>query len=147
MEPITTALIATALGQGLSRLGEQLADKTVEPLLDTTAEKLRTLLPRLRKADDQALQAVVETALQAAGAPIGEEGEAVQRWLKHKSLDRLAYGYGATRLGLTTPFIPLQVRLADFARELAKAPALALDTYLFRAIEQQFPHPKLGEFL
>jgi len=34
----------------------------------------------------------------------------------------LAYGYGAPRLGLEQPFIPLLVRMADYARLLDEKP-------------------------
>ena len=60
----------------------------------------------------------------------------------------LAYGYGAARIGLEQPFIPLFVRLADYARELEKRPALALDNYLFEYIQQAHSgSERLGEFL
>ncbi len=60
----------------------------------------------------------------------------------------LAYGYGAARLGLEEPFIPLFVRLADYARELEKRPALALDNYLLEYIQQAHSSSaRLGEFL
>lgn len=91
MEPITTTLIATSLLAGLKYVGEQLADKTLlDPLLDPVAEKLRAYWPqKLRRKDACALQEAVATALQAAGAPTGDD-DAVQRWLKGVSLDRLA---------------------------------------------------------
>jgi predicted NACHT family NTPase/formylglycine-generating enzyme required for sulfatase activity len=60
----------------------------------------------------------------------------------------LAYGFGAARIGLEQPYIPLFVRLADYARELEKRPALTLDNYLFEYIQQTHSgSDRLGEFL
>ena len=60
----------------------------------------------------------------------------------------LAHGYGAARLGLDAPYIPLMVRLADYARALKDDTALSvgnyLRTYIGRAYES---HPRLPEFL
>jgi formylglycine-generating enzyme required for sulfatase activity len=99
MEPITTALIASSLAAGFAYLGEQLVGKTLlDPLLDPVAEQLRGYLPqKLRRKDERALQEAVENALHAAGAPTGDD-DAVQRWLKGVSLDRLvATGNDALR--------------------------------------------------
>jgi formylglycine-generating enzyme required for sulfatase activity len=60
----------------------------------------------------------------------------------------LAHGYGAARLGLEAPYIPLMVRMADFARELEKTPALSLDNFLLRMIEQAYASSaRLGAYL
>ena len=55
---------------------------------------------------------------------------------------------GANRLGFQIPYIPLLVRLADYAGELKKSPNLALETFLTDHIEKYFPGtPRQGEFL
>lgn len=60
----------------------------------------------------------------------------------------LAYGYGAARLGLFTPYVPILVRVADYARQLETHPNLALDKFLIETIEQEYTSaPRLGEFL
>ncbi|MBI1880321.1 MAG: SUMF1/EgtB/PvdO family nonheme iron enzyme [Chloroflexi bacterium] len=60
----------------------------------------------------------------------------------------LAHGFGAARLGLDTPYLPLKVRLADFARALEQTPALSLDNFLLQVIAQAYAsHPRLSDFL
>ncbi|NJN44519.1 MAG: hypothetical protein HC806_07220 [Anaerolineae bacterium] len=46
---------------------------------------------------------------------------------------------GANRLGYRIPYIPLLVRLADYAIELKKSPNLALETFLIDYIEKYYP--------
>ncbi len=60
----------------------------------------------------------------------------------------LAHSYGAARLGLDAPYVPLMVRLADYARELGKSPTLSLYNYLTRYIgEAHEGHSRLADFL
>lgn len=55
---------------------------------------------------------------------------------------------GANRIGYHLPYIPLLVRLADYAVELKKSPNLALETFLIDYIEKYYPGaPHQGEFL
>ncbi|NUM46991.1 MAG: SUMF1/EgtB/PvdO family nonheme iron enzyme, partial [Anaerolineales bacterium] len=55
---------------------------------------------------------------------------------------------GANRLGYQLPYIPLLVRLADYAVALKKSPDLALETFLLDYIEKYYPGaPQQGEFL
>lgn len=55
---------------------------------------------------------------------------------------------GANRLGYQLPYIPLLVRLADYAVELKKSPNLALETFLMDYIEKYYPGaPHQGAFL
>jgi formylglycine-generating enzyme required for sulfatase activity len=78
---------------------------------------------------------------------LGEPGAGKTISLRFISL-MLAHGYGAARLGLEAPYIPLRVRLADFARELEDTPALSLDNFLLQVIGQAYAsHPRLGDFL
>ncbi len=78
---------------------------------------------------------------------LGEPGAGKTISLRFVTL-MLAYGYGATRLGLDMPYIPLFVRLADFARALEVEPSLTLDNYLFRHIAQAYAsHTDLPRFL
>ena len=44
----------------------------------------------------------------------------------------LAYGYGAARLNLDAPYIPIKVRLADYADELKTNSSLSLDNFIFQ---------------
>ncbi len=60
----------------------------------------------------------------------------------------LAHGYGAARLGLDTPYIPLMVRLADYARALEEDPDVSLCNYLLAYIGKAYEgHPRLSDFL
>jgi hypothetical protein len=77
---------------------------------------------------------------------LGEPGAGKTISLRFIAL-MLAYGYGATRLGLEWPYIPLRVRLADFARSLEAQPGLSLDRLLLQAVEQNSTIPHLGEFM
>jgi len=78
---------------------------------------------------------------------LGEPGSGKTISLRFIAL-MLAHGYGAARLGLDAPYIPLMVRLADFARALEGKPAPSLDNFLLQYIGQEYAsHPRLGEFL
>lgn len=46
---------------------------------------------------------------------------------------------GANRLGYAIPYIPLLVRLADYAAELKRTPNLALEAFLMDYIEKYYP--------
>lgn len=78
---------------------------------------------------------------------LGDPGAGKTITLKHIAL-MLASGRGGERLGLAAPFLPVRVRLAYFAQELARTPALSLDNWLFQVVpQQQASHPRLGDFL
>ena len=78
---------------------------------------------------------------------LGEPGAGKTISLRFIAL-MLAHSYGAARLGLNALYIPLMVRLADFARELEEKPALSLDNFLLQVIGQAYAsHSRLGEFL
>ena len=68
---------------------------------------------------------------------LGEPGSGKTISLRFIAL-MLAYGDGAARLSLYQPWIPLIVRLADYARAAEAQPALTLDNYLFSYIEQAY---------
>ena len=113
-------------------------------------ERLLTLGEKERLAEEESrLQERVTDALARSQRLVilGEPGAGKTISLRFISL-MLAHGYGAARLGLDAPYIPLMVRLADFAREMDKKPALALDNFLLQVIGQAYAcHPRLGEFL
>lgn len=77
---------------------------------------------------------------------LGEPGAGKTISLRFIAL-MLAYGQGPARLGLETHYLPLLVRLADFARELESKPALALDKFLLDVIEQTYTILHLPEFV
>ncbi len=78
---------------------------------------------------------------------LGEPGSGKTTSLRFIAL-MLAYGYGAARLGFSTPYIPVLVRMADYARVLETRPALALDNFLLDVIAQQYASdPQLSDFL
>ena len=113
-------------------------------------ERLLALREAERLAEEERrLQERVTDALARAQRLVilGEPGSGKTISLRFITL-MLAYGYGAARLGLEVPYIPLMVRLADFARELEKTPALSLDNFLLQVIGLTYAcHPRLDEFL
>ena len=113
-------------------------------------ERLVALREAERLAEEERrLQERVTDALARAQRLVilGEPGAGKTISLRFISL-MLAHGYGAARLGLDAPYIPLIVRLADFAREMEQTPALSLDNFLLQVIGQAYAsHPRLGEFL
>ena len=101
------------------------------------AEEERRLQERVTDAPARSQRLVI----------LGEPGSGKTVSLRFIALT-LASGYGAARLGLDAPYIPLMVRLADFARELEETPALSLDNFLLQFIGQAYAsHPRLGHFL
>lgn len=128
---------------GLLSLGsEQERRRTHERLLalreeERLAEEERRLQERVTDALARSQRLVI----------LGEPGAGKTISLRFISL-MLAHGYGAARLGLEAPYIPLMVRLADFARELEQTPVLSLDNFLLQVIEQAYAsHPRLSDFL
>ncbi len=113
-------------------------------------ERLLALREEERLAEEERrLQERVTDALARSQRLVilGEPGTGKTISLRFISL-MLAHGYGAARLGLETPYIPLMVRLADFARGLEDRPALALDNFLLQVIGQAYAsHPRLGDYL
>ncbi len=78
---------------------------------------------------------------------LGDPGAGKTISLKHIAL-MLASGRSGERLGLAAPYLPVRVRLAYFAQELAGKPPLSLDNWLFQIVpQQQASHPRLGEFV
>ncbi len=78
---------------------------------------------------------------------LGDPGAGKTITLKHIAL-MLASGQGGERLGLAAPFLPVRVRLAYFAQELTRSPALSLDNWLFQVVpQQQASHSRLGDFV
>jgi formylglycine-generating enzyme required for sulfatase activity len=79
---------------------------------------------------------------------VGKPGSGKTISLKFVSL-MLAYGSaGAARLGLDAPYIPVFVRLADYAEKLKADSALALETFLLDYINRSYPGaPRQDEFL
>jgi formylglycine-generating enzyme required for sulfatase activity len=113
-------------------------------------ERLLALREAERLAEEERrIQERVSDALARAGRLVilGEPGGGKTISLRFITL-MLAYGYGAARLGLDAPYIPLMARLADFARELEKTPALSLDNFLLGVVEQVYAsHLRLSEYL
>jgi formylglycine-generating enzyme required for sulfatase activity len=113
-------------------------------------ERLLALDQAERMAEEERrLQDRVSDALARAQRLVilGEPGSGKTISLRFIAL-MLAHGYGAARLGLDAPYIPLMVRLADFARALEGTPAPSLDNFLLQYIGQEYTsHPRLSELL
>ena len=60
----------------------------------------------------------------------------------------LAQGHGGARLGLDAPYLPLRLRLADYARALKDDPVLSLHHYLLDYVGRAYDcHPRLPDLL
>ncbi len=79
---------------------------------------------------------------------VGKPGSGKTLSLKFVAL-MLAYGdSGASRLRLDVPFVPIYVRLAQYAEELKKDSFLALETFLMEYVKRYHPgQPRQDEFL
>ena len=79
---------------------------------------------------------------------VGKPGSGKTLSLKFIAL-MLAHGLvGATRLRLDLPFVPIYVRLAQYAEELKKDSFLALETFLMEYVKRYHPgQPHQDEFL
>ena len=79
---------------------------------------------------------------------VGKPGSGKTISLKFIAL-MLAHGSaGAARLGLDVPYLPVFVRLADYAEKLKSNSSLALETFLLEYIESNYPGaPRQAEFL
>ncbi|MEW6086580.1 MAG: SUMF1/EgtB/PvdO family nonheme iron enzyme [Chloroflexota bacterium] len=79
---------------------------------------------------------------------VGKPGSGKTLSLKFVAL-MLAYGdSGASRLRLDLPFVPIYVRLAQYAEELKKDSFLALETFLMEYVKRYHPgQPRQDEFL
>ena len=79
---------------------------------------------------------------------VGKPGGGKTTTLKYLALMLAKGGHGANRLGFEAPYIPLLVRLADYALARRNSPSLALETFLLDYIEQYYPGPpRQGDFL
>jgi formylglycine-generating enzyme required for sulfatase activity len=79
---------------------------------------------------------------------VGKPGSGKTVSLKFIAL-MLAYGVtGASRIRLDLPYVPIYVRLAQYAEELKKDSFLALETYLMEYVKRYHPgQPRQDEFL
>lgn len=145
----------------------QIKQDTRVPLADVYEElgllELRSEDDR-KKAQEQLLRLMQEERMQAEERRIdervtdaieksprlvilGEPGSGKTMSLKYICL-MLAYGYGAARLGLVRPYVPILVRISDYAKALETKPALSLDNFLLAYIQEAFGgSARLGEFL
>ena len=122
------------------------------------ADEHRRGRERLVELDEAGRQAEAERRIQerVAGALarsqrlviLGDPGAGKTISLKFIAL-MLADGQGAARLGLPAPYLPVMVRLAHFAQALEREPALSVESFLLRAIQQEHDacHPRLGELV
>lgn len=79
---------------------------------------------------------------------VGKPGSGKTMSLRFIAL-MLSYGsMGATRLRLDIPYVPIFVRLAQYAEELKKDSFLALETFLMEYVKRYYPgQPRQDEFL
>jgi len=81
-------------------------------------------------------------------AIVGKPGNGKTISLKFIAL-MLAFGQaGVARLGLDAPYLPIYIRLAQFADALLERPTLSLEAFLVQYLKDQFPGaPRQDEFL
>jgi len=78
---------------------------------------------------------------------LGEPGAGKTISLRFIAL-MLAQGHGPARLGLEASYLPLRLRLADYARALKDDPALSLHRYLLDYVGKEYDcHPRLPDLL
>ncbi|MEW5869294.1 MAG: SUMF1/EgtB/PvdO family nonheme iron enzyme [Chloroflexota bacterium] len=131
---IRLPLVEIYMELGLLGMGDEAQrQKAQERLLALRDEE------RLEEEERRLEQQRVSDALRSAQRLVilGEPGAGKTISLRFIAL-LLAYGYGAARLGLDQPYIPLVIRLADFARALESNPALPLDAYLLEHVRQAY---------
>ncbi len=90
MDPVMTAAIAVAVGQGLRMVGKGLLEQAVPELLVEPARQMLEQLVRRTYEQiegDRALREVVQAALQQVGMP--EEEDLARRYALHHGFDRL----------------------------------------------------------
>ena len=73
---------------------------------------------------------------------VGKPGSGKTISLKFISLMLTHGDAGATRLGLDAPYLPVFVRLADYAEKLKTDSSLALETFLLDYIDRNYPGAK-----
>ncbi len=122
------------------------------------AEEHRRARERLPELDEAQRQVETERRLQerVTGALarsqrlviLGDPGAGKTISLKFIAL-MLADRQAAARLGLPAPYLPVMVRLAHFAQALEREPALSLEGFLLRAIQQEHDacHPQLADLV
>jgi len=73
---------------------------------------------------------------------VGKPGSGKTTSLKFIALMLAHGGAGAARLGLNAPYLPVFVRLADYAEKLKTNSSLALERFLLDYIDEAFPGAK-----
>jgi len=79
---------------------------------------------------------------------LGKPGSGKTISLKFITLMLSAGQAGAASLGLDAPYLPIYIRLAEFADELLKHPTLSLEAFLNQYLKDKYPGvPRQDEFL
>jgi len=99
-------------------------------------------------AEERRLQERVTDALEHARRLVVLGGPGAGKTVSLRFIGlMLAHGYGAARLGLDIPFVPLVIRLADYARELEQDSNLSLFQFLQSYVGKAYDaDPRLSDF-
>lgn len=105
----------------------------------------RRMEREMRRVEERVTNALSENAKIVI---VGKPGSGKTISLKFIALMLAEGSAGASRLGLSAPFLPVFVRLADYAEKLKTDSSLALETFLLDYIDRNYPGaPRQGEFL
>jgi len=111
-------------------------------LIQKDGERLRREAERVEKRVTNALAEAQQIVI------VGKPGSGKTTSLKYIALMLALGAPGAARLGLGAPYLPLLVRLVDYADRLRQSPTLALEAFLKEYIETYFSsQPRQGEYL
>jgi formylglycine-generating enzyme required for sulfatase activity len=79
---------------------------------------------------------------------VGKPGSGKTMSLKFIALMLALGDVGASRLGLNAPYLPIYLRLAQYAQALQERPTLSLEAYLHQYLADKYPGvPRREEFL
>jgi len=108
----------------------------VEKDADLQAGNAERLERNLRDVNQQISSALEENPRLVI---VGKPGSGKTTSLKYISLMLALGDAGAARLQLSAPFIPIYLRLGEYAQELKKRPTLSLEAFIIQYLTDKYP--------